>query len=104
MKSSKRMYEIVKGIALKRIAMNLDGSIGFYIPMDEVKKIFFENGFATVRKTWTRYIDEWTEYGLAEMDMERNVLWIKDPEAHLRSLVLAKKVSREVGMECKIIS
>lgn len=92
MKSSKSMYEVVKTIALKRIPMNMNGKIGFYVPIVEVKKTFFDYGFSVRRKTWTRYVEEWEEYGLAEMDQENEVLWIKDEYAHWRSCNHAERI------------
>lgn len=89
------MHKIARTIAVSREPRLIGTGYGYGLTENELKRIFFEQGFNTTRKTWQNYLAEWQTYGLAVHDEQNGVYWFA-MNATLKAM--AEKCARKDGV------
>lgn len=90
MKTPVQMYKeclsVAKDIGIRDLGNTHEG--GFYLTDQELKEVFFLNGFNIKTKGWKKQIRTWYDLGLAEYNGYLDVVILIEPKGTMRLSLL----------------
>lgn len=99
-KTSRTMHTIARNYAVSGLPRSIGTKFGYGITESYMKRIFFEQGFNTNRKTWLSYLAEWEQYGLVIHDEDNGAYWFS-MNATLEKM--ARSEARKLGIKAENI-
>ena len=94
------MHETIRRRAIERLPVAIGSKFGYGLTEDQVRRIFFDEGFNTNRKTWLSFITEWEFYGLVIHDEDNGAYWFPMNASQEK---LARSEARKLGIKTENI-